>query len=382
MEYSDFILLVNLVLVTVIYSSFISPSLRKLSELKSDVTKTAFPFPANNASIDAIKEAGVNLKKAITQYEDLYEETRHFLIFFYIILTILFVLQLVLLCVDDSLSLAAVLRLGVALFIIILLVIALNRFITPPSRLRTIQWLRSHGIGSAYYRKLLDPTLEVNLSLMNVREDKSEIKIAMKTGIHLIGYSYLLTIESTDGDKLYYMSAGTTNKHSRFGITQSSNGLENRTLRLMRAIKLKPRQYKVSLYVFESPFPGTYKTHITTLNVNGNSGEFKSQSVPIDFNDFDSPCEFTTDNKYRITSINTPKKDVSDALHRVIVSKQFLRYFKKRSRISVSLYSHEGIIDSPDIKAAFSLRNIFISSIIRWFSQEKRDQKELQLLKK
>jgi len=379
MEYADFIVLVNLALVTVIYSSFIAPGLRKLSELKSDIANTEFPLLSNTSdSVEKVKKAGVILKKRITQYEDLYKETRHFLVFFYIILIIIFVVQVILLYLSNELTVPSLLRLGAALIVIILLIIALNLFITTPGKLRSIQWLRLHGIGSAYYRLLLSPTLEVNLPLMNLREDKTEVKFAMMAVVHLIGYSYLLTIQSVNGKKLYYASGGMVSSRSRFGVAQRGDGQESRTIQLTSAVRLKPKEYKVTFQFFEYPFPGTYAAHETTLNIDGREGGFEADSVKINLKDRGGSYEFTTDKKYKICSIEIQDEANSDIVNTLISSNRFIKFFKK-SKVPFSLYDKEGLIGKEDINRAFARRNIFVSKARRYFTPKGRQRRDARL---
>lgn len=138
----DYIGIINLILGTVFFSTIIAPSLRKISDIKDEIISVDFPVVDGDENTKNIITAkGIELNKKITRYQDEYNETKSFLRSFYFILIILAAIQLILLYLGGSiLSESGFLLIG-SLFIVYIVTRLVNKYMTDPSIVRSIQWL-------------------------------------------------------------------------------------------------------------------------------------------------------------------------------------------------------------------------------------------------
>lgn len=362
MQYTDFSVLINLALITVIYSTFISPNLKKLSDLKEKISNIVFPPKVSEDTKDDVRAAGLVLRKKFAQYREKYDETKRFLRYFYVILILILIVQIILMAITNTVTVDSVLRLVAAVIIVVILVISIRSFMTPHWHIESFQWLSNNGIGPAFYRPLFNGRLTVNIKSMNIRYKDSGVRFRLVSDIFLTGYSYILTVESTDGERLYYTTAGNVGKSTKIGFSVSPVGTEHSSIRLGGGVDLKPAKYKVKLLLFEAPFPGVYPTSETTVNIDGTSGEFVSKQVTIQMNDTKGDYEFETDTKCRVKSITYDEDKETKALKVLLSSKRYIRHFR-RSNQPFDLFSKEGTLDRYDIKRAFSSLNIAKNSL-------------------
>jgi len=380
MDYSDFSTLINLALTTVIYSTFLAPNLKKLSDLREEVADTEFPPTVTAETMPQVKQSGLKLKKKITQYSDKYTETKRFLVYFYIILALVFGTQFFLMVTAGGITLDSIMRFIVAVLIVIVLAIALWAFMVSPGKIKSMHWLNKHGIGQAYYRALLNPELVVNHTLGNIATNKSQIDVTLSSDIMLTGYSYVVTVENPTGTKLYAASAGTIGNNAQFGTSaHAHNGSGRYHMRLMNGVTLKPAKYVVRFEFFEAPFPGTYYTSETTIEIDGSDGEFDMEAKPVIFTDRPTAYEFKADDKYRVSAVTCEDTGESDAMRLLLTSPRFVRHLRK-SRTRFSLYNKNGTIDKQDISQAFTRRNIILKSLLFKVSRSKKKRRTVKLL--
>jgi len=382
MEYTDFGTLINLALITVIYSTFIAPNLKRLSELREEIADTEFPATTELKNIPGIMKAGVRLNKKITQYGDKYKETKNFLNFFYVILILLFALQIGLTILLGSPTLDSLLRLTVAVIIVVFLVLAIRLSMITPGRIESIPWLVEHGIGQAFYRQLFGPKLTINRRLANLSHKPSCLKVAIESNMKLTGYSYILIIEDVLGEKLYYSSAGRITDDNHFGRAgHPRTGTTHYHIQISEEIILKPSRYRVKLEFMEAPFSGSYDTSETIIEINGTNGEFQSAYAAIKLDDTSTPYNFKVDKAFRAESISYKEEEASRAATLLISSSKFVKQL--RSKHNFSIYDINGLIDKSDIKKAFSRYNLFTTWLkLRIDRKNKRSKRQRLLTKK
>lgn len=382
--YSDFSTLINLALVTVLYSTLIAPSLKKLSDLREDIADITFSKNQGNTPVDPQDDPGAKLKKKLVQYGDKYAETRFFLWFFYGILLVIFGSQIYLLATltADKLGAEDWVKVGIAVSIVVLLSVAIELFMKRPGKIESIQWLTNHGITETFTRPLFNADLIMNLHLRNLEHDPTCIDFVILSEMKKRGYSYVINIESTDGKKLYYSAGGRVRTRSHFGFAYASNDGSSRSfIAITNKFKLRPGHYKVRLLLFQAPFRGSFAAHETIMHINDDDGIFDTKLAHVTYNDMSGPYQFAVNAHTKVKSISVDEGSDNEAAQKILLSKNFLRYFSKARR-PYSIQSTNGLIEQIDVDRAFRRRNVALKRLVRLFKRNKDDKRAVWLLKK
>jgi hypothetical protein len=162
MDYSG---IINLVLVTAFFSTLLAPNLKKIGEIKDLVADIDFPVisRSDNDKIDPeIAKKSIELTKKLTQYEDKYNETKHFLLYFYIIITLISAVQIAIMIIQNSLfTISGIIFFG-AVIVVAIVATTIRYHMTKPSQVRSIQWLSAKGIAVVHTSTLFNPKFSLN----------------------------------------------------------------------------------------------------------------------------------------------------------------------------------------------------------------------------
>lgn len=304
----DYTGIIQLIIATIFYSTLVAPNIKKMSDLRSEISDMVFPLKTDEKKYEkAVAELGMAINKKMKQYAAVYAETRKFLWLLYAAMIIALVSQIVppahAWIVERQIQSEPLMGAAITLAIFILLVVAMRIFILKPERIRTFDWLSSVGIAQTYSRDIFNPSLEINQVAKNIRESNNHVNICIASDMTLYGYSLILTIEDVDGDKLYHVVAGRVEK-TKYLLGSSNyygDGKNRAILDLVRSLRLKPGAYKVRLLIFETVFPGRHAPTevlsgltVTDATAQGSVGDIKLDTHSLNYSfrsKKDRPCD-------------------------------------------------------------------------------------------
>lgn len=377
MDYSG---LINLALVTIIYSTFIAPNLQKLGQIREEIADINFPLKGSSTEDSKeIEENGLVLDKKLTQYTDKYTQVSKFLRYFYTVIVLLLATQVVLLVHSGKYYFANVIALITVAIVVILLIMTLRVHMTKPWRVRSIGWLARAGIAPVYIYDLFKPELAINNNKSNIVLKDKLTRISLLNHIDFVGYRYVLTIESPDGNRLYYVSAGQIMKYLPSGAVVYDKGLRiNETY--IGIANLKPSDYIVRLLIFSDPFGGTIKASETLQEFSVNESEtprIVPKKIVLDNPHRNDHYQIeTAGGKVKRIEIN---EDFANSTSMVMLfsSRSFRRLFRKDAR-PFSIDSYYGTLTKSEISKFTSRRNYTWKTINRC---RRRPSKRSSLLK-
>lgn len=372
MDYSS---IINLALITVIYSTFISPNLAKLSKIKEDILNLEFPATVS-AEGDApkFKMKGVTLSKKFAQYSTKYYEIKKFLKFFYIIVTLLVIYQIYRVIFVVGVTFDNALTVFSSVVVIVLLVISVNKYMSTPSMIRSFGWLVRGGIAPIYLKHMYNAQLTVNLLSRNEKEAISKgIRIGIRSDVGFDGYNYILTVESTDSRFLYYVSAGKTGEYHTPTNLVYDNGKQNSEILIGSPI-LKPGQYKVRLLFNGGFFRGIQPVYETIANITVDSDEHVnsiSKKISLGDGSENTNYTFTLNENRRIKSINLQHSltNENESIERLLAFERFAKIIGKSKR-SIVILDSTGQIDGALLRQKLSKLNLWRSKIARYIHRK------------
>ena len=386
MEY-DYSGLINLALVTIIYSSFIGPSLKKLGELRDDIANTNFPV-IDNEGEEAKKETnkkidqnGTLLDKKLTQYEDKYVEIKVFLGFFYGILFSIFAVQIGLMVHNNSYPVNQIVSLSSAAVIIVLLIVTINVYMIAPWRLRSYRWLAAKGIASLYTNFLLKPELVLNGTTSNNVSKHEGVNLTIRQHAKFVGYKYILTIESNDCKRLYYVAAGDVGKHTKLSPLAYADGDVGYEYDIAR-ILLKPGNYSVRLLVLNAPYGGKSKIAETLVNFQVTKTPAEGKSYPAVFETTESHYEFVATSyrkKFRIKKITFEDSfNGDDNIIPLLSTRRVIKLMNSLPR-PFTMASMDGMLDRHEFEKRMTRRKVFLARAKRLLRSRKKKLQSYRL---
>lgn len=379
MDYSS---LINIALITVIYSTFIAPNLKKLGETKDDISRTKMPIKNHGPGEDvknSIIEAGIELNEKQTQYRSKFWDTISFLKIFSLIVVILIAAQIFVTFYLQKHSLTSTIYIAVAILIIILLSYALKIYMTAPWNTRSLRWLAERGVTTAYYDDLFDPMLECNPPLSNVEPDHTSLKILLTANSLFVGFSYVLIIESSDSSRIYYIASGpVTHYFESASIINNISGHRRSTITLAQDIALKPGKYSVRLLILQAPFPGSYQVSETHQNIDITSSGIECKPTRIDLN-HTSNYNFKLDESDKILDLQYEDKDTPPLSIRYLFSSKNFEKCLRSGKFLYYIFDNSGTISKADIDRFYSWSNVRKQRFKRFFHRYKNRPKYLKL---
>jgi len=368
----DYSGLINLALVTIIYSTFLGPSLKKLGELRDEILTTDFPkHEQQNASASQkVVDAGIALDKKIKQYTNKFGEITRFLKYFYSILAVLLIAQIALTIIQANYSFPNIASMAAAIIVVGFLVLTVNTHMTPIWRVRSIPWLADSGFTPTHLRTIFNPQLCVNNRVANKDYESDDIGLSLVSSIELLGYHYILTIESTDGQRLYSISSGKIAKHVS---GQDLITADNRQFYevFLASPKLKNGSYQARLIVFDAPFPGTFPATEVLLNFAVSPTTVDAKQVKVDLT--------VASDSYSIETKKGKPKKISfkegipgdRSIITLLSSRAFIRHFLADRRPAITT-SVNGDLGRFEIAKRYSRRHILLRNIWRLRKFRKR----------
>ena len=221
----DYTGIIQLIIATVFYSTLVAPNIKKMGDLRSDISDIHFPLKNDTGYAEILEELSIVISKKMHQYSAIYNETQKFLILLYLAMVVAIVSQALPIAQQffknpqDISSLINV-NLLVTVTIFVLLVVAMRIFILKPERIRSFSWLGSVGISRTYSNDLFQPSLQINNVGKNLRESNNHVNIGLASNLALYGYNIILTIENMDGTRLYHVTAGRVQKEKHLNTTK------------------------------------------------------------------------------------------------------------------------------------------------------------------
>jgi hypothetical protein len=357
----DYTNLINLALVTVIYSTIIAPNIQKLSGLKEDILNVNFPAKVSSPdNEELIKENGVILSKKMAQYTAKYHEIQNFLRYFYAILGIVTSYQTYLLFTNPF-NIVALLTLVTSVLIVLILAFSLHLYMSLPWQVRSFEWLSKGGVAPVYLNHIFNPVFSINVTSRNVIDDDGDVKLSIRSDVGLLGFHYILTVESLDSRYLYYTSAAKATKHHHLSNLVYDNGHQGSEITLGKA-KLKTGEYKARLLFMGAPFRGRNKVYETTMDFRVVDGNAAAQREKILLGPQSAKPNYwmILNRKYRLTDIDlTPQPTKADeSIERLLAVSLFLKMIKKSKR-AFDISEVHGQIDRAFIEKSLTKRHLF-----------------------
>lgn len=262
----DYTGIIQLIIATVFYSTLVAPNIKKMGDLRSEISDIHFPLKNDAKYAETLEELSIVISKKMHQYSAIYSETQKFLMLLYLAMVVAIISQILPIAqqlLKDPLGVITLVSVNVNLLVTItifaLLVIAMRIFILKPERIRSFSWLGSVGISRTYSNDLFRPSLQINNVGKNLRESNNHVNIGLASNLALYGYNVILTIENMDGTRLYHVTAGRVQKEKHLNTTKSyyRSGRQEAQVDLVRSLRLKPGQYRVRLLIFQTIYPGS-----------------------------------------------------------------------------------------------------------------------------
>ena len=389
MDYSG---IANLALVTVFSSTILAPNLKKIGEIKDEVSAVDFPVVNREGHNDdrdkeqAIK--GIELTKKLTQYKDKYTETQRFLNYFYFILAVISSVQLVLMIAQDSLWTSS----GALFFgsvVVVFIVIAIIRsYMTKPSTVRSLQWLAAKGIAGVHTNTLFNPEFALNAGASNIMKDGNKLSFGIRSKANIDGYGYIFTIESQNYKKLYGLCVGFIGEYSLKNNMTFPNGETGSEVHLAK-VELNPGNYITRLIFLTAVYDGNYEPSETIIEFTV-SKKGKVLTTPqlkaIQMESNSSGYVFTVKHKggrHKLIHAESDETFIGDDnMSFILISKSLLKYLRKGYR-PIAFFSKKGDIDRYDLDKYLSWHRVARKRIrVRFRNFFKKPRGHLILLKR
>lgn len=375
----DYVGIINLIVVTVFFSTIIAPNLRKISDIKDEIISVDFPvIDGGEDTENTVAAKGIELNKKITRYQDEYNETKSFLRSFYFILGILAMIQFAILYVQGSIFSQRGLLLAGSLFIVYIVVRLVNKYMTDPSIVRSIQWLANKGISEAHTKRLFEPKLVLNGILSNIKADESKVTLLIRSNIDLNGYGYMLLVESDDCSKLYALNIGFIGNTHQKTVISSAKGESGSQISLFN-FELNPGKYRARLLFLSQAYGGNYSPGETVMRFDvPKDGKIKPKQTPVDIDINENGYMFTVINKkgkQKLVHMESDQQFDGDGnLSFVLTSQKLLKYMSKGYR-PIVLYSKNGDIDRYDLDKYLTYYRVWKRRIYKRFMNIKASRK-------
>lgn len=379
--------IIQLVTATIFYSTLIAPNIKKMNDIKADISDMKFPLKSADNYASISDELTTSINKKMKQYGAAYSETQKLLWLLYFAMSIGLGSQIFGLWqawshhrpVSPTTSMSA----AVTFAIFLLLIIAMRIFIIKPERIRTFDWLSSVGVAATYAQDIFNPSLELNSVSKNLRESNNHAHIKLASSIGLYGYNIILTIENISGKQIYHTVAGRIQK-SRYikgGHSYYRDGRSRAIIDLVHSLSLKPGKYKTRLLVFETVFPGAARPVEILAGFEITATNAESSIIDIDLSNE------TQEYSYKVSNGKPCNVEFSEALTRadgvkmLLASHRFQKMFSN-STILFTLGDQNGAITYDRIEHMLHPMHVLRARIILFFqarSLRKVPQKSIHL---
>lgn len=249
--------LINLLAITIVYSTFVAPAVSSLNDIRDDIAKITFPPPNNslNPSDDKeLLEAGDLLEKKLTLYTLKYRTLKKSLKYFNTI-AIVVVLWAVMGLTTEWLNSDNNNQILGWAFVILLAVFfvyrAVSTNISSPNKVRSVQWLTKEArINPNYFRKLSNLRLIFNYETRSVKDSSYWVEISMEMSRSFTGQKYILLFESDDKQSGDFVAFGNLNNDMPGYTTYYAGGAISSVF-LLGESSFRPGQWKIKLYIFD-----------------------------------------------------------------------------------------------------------------------------------
>lgn len=362
--------IISLALVTVIYSTFIGPGLKSLRTTLKEIFEFKYPEAdpgTDNYDSEEIHRASTELKQKLNFYSDTYTEVKQSIRKFYGILAIVFLGQLVVYIRAEDFSLVGSIPTIVSLLIILILAATLKGYMVAPQDVASLPRLINKGAPEKAILAMHGAYLTANHQTANAINEHSGTVISLLSRLDLFGFTYITTIESTDGERLYYAGASTMSRHVPGKQLIRPDG--TRTFESDIAnVKLLPGNYNVRVIIVNSPFYGKYRPPETMFKI-----AVTDTKTQIDGQDKKPALEmFNPAGKYtfivkpnRISSFGVNQEYSKErGIHSLLTSKPYTRAISKTKR-PIVLVSHNGNIGRYEINKYSAKMNIISARLKR-----------------
>ena len=370
----DYTGIIQLIIATVFYSTLVAPNIKKMGDLRSDISDIHFPLKNDTGYAEILEELSIVISKKMHQYSAIYNETQKFLILLYLAMVVAIVSQALPIAQQffknpqDISSLINV-NLLVTVTIFVLLVVAMRIFILKPERIRSFSWLGSVGISRTYSNDLFQPSLQINNVGKNLRESNNHVNIGLTSNLALYGYNIILTIENMDGTRLYHVTAGRVQKEKHLNTTKSyyRSGRQEAQVDLVRSLRLKPGQYKVRLLIFQTIYPGSAHPTEVFGAFEITTTEAKTSIVDVDLGvTTDNYSHKSNGNKLVKVTYNVNEIDRSSSFISLISVPRFKSHLVRTQKLFY-LSDVDGMLTYDAIYRIMSMRRIVLREASRMF---------------
>lgn len=367
----DYTGIIQLIIATIFYSTLVAPNIKKMADLRSEISDVRFPLKTAADYEKNAKELSVVINKKMKQYAAVYGETRKFLRFLYGAMTLVLMTQVATPYVEAfftkqqaTIQTDTVVSSVITLIIFGLLVVAMKIFILKPERIRTFDWLTTIGIAQTYAHDIFNPSLELNRVAKNIRESNNHVNISIASDIVLYGYSIILTIEDIAGEKVYHVVAGRVKKQKYLNVSNNyyPNGQNRAILDLVHSLRLRPGLYRARLLFFETVYPGSRAPSEVIGGFEVTDTVAKASTVTIDLStaspnysfksEKDKPCKIDFQNNF----------EAGDAIKMLLSVPRFRRYFAKSTKL-FSFGDINGMLTYDTISRILHPSRILLSNI-------------------
>lgn len=372
----DYASIINLILVTIIYSTFIAPGLNRLGVLRDEIAEIQFPRRNSPQNRDEMEAAGEALQSKLNLYGSKWRELKRFLQYFYFIIILLIYIQLGTLWYrfffNQKITSESILTLLTVSLIVLLLSKAIRSYMVPPHKVRSIQWLANQArVKPIYYRQLLGAKLVARTNLTDVAASTFTTEIILSLANLFLGYRYLVTVESQDHDKLYYIAGGPIERNAYWTSYYSDASITHQIS--LGVIELKPGTYQVRLLIFESPFMNKDVITSETIQELAIDGQSQKLEVARKIDLVRKTAKYVTFEGQGVRVRNVRCSELSKSEEntvRILSVNSFVRLFKN-STGTFDFKNLNGHIDKHEILKATERSRIWLSRLRKFVTRDK-----------
>lgn len=348
--------LVNIILITIIYSTFVAPALRKLNSIRDEIAEIIFPTDTENSSYNqSLEESGEVLEKKMTLYELKYSSLKTILNYFNII-TLIVMLWLFMLSYLEYIENKDLLVFGwlaVVSGALFFLWKSVRANMIKPNEIRSIHWLTNNAnINYQYFRQLTNAGILVSITVKDANKNTSDASLSMVMKRSFYGQKFILIITDESG-KIYHVSSGTAGKQNAGSIRHYANGEIRRSV-VLGKVELYKGDYKAKLYIFEGAFNALdgWNPIISSINfkISDNKQEDRVYSE-INMNQLAKHVEYTGSSR-KIKSILCKDMKEDDNLSLIVEDKGFISIFTKKDNNFFKISNINGLVDRHQLRNA------------------------------
>ena len=360
--------LINLALVTIVYSTLVGPNIQKLSSMKEGLINISFPKVNSNGASNS-KQTGNKLSRQLAIYQSKYKEIKKFLRYFYGIFFVIGTYQILVLVFTQKANFQSVAPIVFVLVVVLILHFALKSYMTPYWLVRSFYWLAQNGATPSHLKQIMNPTLVVNSRASNATDsDEDEIKISIFSDSRISGYRFILTIENAKNSSLlYYVSLGSATKNTRDSDLVYEDGSWDYGLDIGK-VSLKEGSYKARVHLLMSPYSGRYEIYEASLDLLVSTDKVATSQTKIktDSESGKPGYWYEIRKPYKLVKIHSlhNENDHQIGVERLFASGNLVKRLRNHRRW-MTLKDIDGLLDARTMHRALSNRNYILKRIKR-----------------